>query len=141
MSDVRTMLSEFKKGMETLGKEIPEQLKAFTGFVGTVQKEGALTAKEKELIAVALGIARSCDTCVVARTVSALKAGCTKQQILEAAAMAIAFAGLPAVASSATLLVQTLEEFGSKDTVAVEILEPPGYCRPTQRYLCFFLSP
>jgi len=108
------MLSEFKKGMETLGGEMPEQLKAFSGFVGAAQKEGALTVKEKELLAVALSIARSCDTCVVARTVNALKAGCTKQQLLEAAAMAIAFTGLPAVATAATLLVQTLDEFGKE---------------------------
>jgi alkylhydroperoxidase/carboxymuconolactone decarboxylase family protein YurZ len=44
----------------------------------------------------------------------ALEAGCSRAEILEAAGMAMVFGGGPVLASSATLLLECLDEFAKK---------------------------
>lgn len=76
--------------------EAPEIPKAFAAFFQALMKEGALTVREKELIALAIGLALRCDRCIDAHVEKALKAGATKEQILEAAGVAVMMQGGPA---------------------------------------------
>ena len=70
-------------------------LKAFGGLHQAVMKEGALKTLDKELIALAIGLAVRCENCVYAHIQAALKAGASRDQILETAGVAVMMQGGP----------------------------------------------
>jgi AhpD family alkylhydroperoxidase len=62
----------------------PKPLEAFKAFSASVFADGALPGKAKQLIAVAVAHATQCPYCIRGHTQSALKAGATEQEIMEA---------------------------------------------------------
>lgn len=116
MKDVRQILNDSAYGMETLVGSNPEAWGALTGFIGAAFADGEVSAKTKELIAVGISVFSRCEYCIVGHVVNALKVGCTRQEILEAAAVATGFGGGPAMAYASALLVAALDEF-EKDFV------------------------
>lgn len=62
----------------------------FFDYYGEVFKEGALTAREKSLIALAVSHAVQCPYCIDAYTVDTLEKGCTEEQLMEAVHVASA---------------------------------------------------
>jgi AhpD family alkylhydroperoxidase len=111
MKNPKARLARFRKGVDVLSNQIPETIKSLFGFIETAQKDGVLTTREKELIAIGISIYHRCEDCIVVHVEKALEAGCTRQEILEAAGMGIVFGGGPSLATSATLLLDALEEF------------------------------
>lgn len=63
---------------------VPETSAAFQAFQGKVFADGALDRKTKELIAVAAAHITQCHWCIQAHTRGALRAGATKEQLMEA---------------------------------------------------------
>lgn len=68
----------------------PEQLKAFNDFNVAVFKEGALTIKEKEIVAVAIAHITQCPYCIESHTKKAKKAGASLEELVEAIFVATA---------------------------------------------------
>ena len=62
----------------------PKPLEAFKAFSASVFADGALSGKTKQLIAVAVAHVTQCPYCIRGHTQSALKAGATEQEIMEA---------------------------------------------------------
>ncbi|MGH8114272.1 MAG: carboxymuconolactone decarboxylase family protein [Rhodanobacteraceae bacterium] len=62
----------------------PAPLEAFQDFSRAVFADGALPAVIKQLIAVAVAHTTQCPYCIKGHTKSALKAGATEQQVMEA---------------------------------------------------------
>lgn len=65
----------------------------FFEYYGEVFKEGALTAREKSLIALAVSHAVQCPYCIDAYTTDTLEKGCTEEQMMEAVHVAAAIRG------------------------------------------------
>lgn len=61
---------------------------AFKNLASEIMKDGALSSKEKSLIALACAVAIKCEYCVKAHKENALIAGATMDEIKEAAAVA-----------------------------------------------------
>lgn len=111
MKDVRAMAEATSKGMADFAANKPEIAKAFGQFAGVALSEGAIDLKTKELIAVAIAAYSRCEYCIVGHVNNAFKVGCTKEEILEAAGIAIAFGGGPSSAYVATTLMDAVNEF------------------------------
>ncbi len=62
----------------------PELGEKFFEYYGSVFKEGALTAREKSLIALAVSHAIQCPYCIDAYTVGSMEKGCDEEQMMEA---------------------------------------------------------
>lgn len=62
----------------------PKPLEAFNAFSASVFADGALPGKTKQLIAVAVAHVTQCPYCIRGHTTSALRAGATEQEIMEA---------------------------------------------------------
>ncbi|MEM1325917.1 MAG: arsenosugar biosynthesis-associated peroxidase-like protein [Bacteroidota bacterium] len=58
--------------------------KKFFDYYGEVMKEGALTEREKALIALAVSHAMQCPYCIDAYTSASLQAGADEEQMMEA---------------------------------------------------------
>jgi alkylhydroperoxidase/carboxymuconolactone decarboxylase family protein len=83
-----------------LGKLAPEVYEAFQTFNKEVFKDGALTVKEKELIAVAVAHATECPYCIDVHTKNAKKAGASLEELAEAAFVTAAIEAGGALAHS-----------------------------------------
>ncbi|QTU84338.1 arsenosugar biosynthesis-associated peroxidase-like protein [Xiamenia xianingshaonis] len=77
----------------TMGEEAPELWDAFMNYYGRVFADGALTAREKALIALAVASAVQCPYCIDSYTNSCLEKGCTEEQMTEAIHVANAIRG------------------------------------------------
>lgn len=94
--DVKTWLHEFKKGISKVREQSPEAINGFANMYAKIMQDGALPLKTKELIAVAVGTAVQCDPCIRLHAQKCLDLGCTRQEILEAASVAVMMGGGPA---------------------------------------------
>ncbi len=65
----------------------------FFDYYGDVFKDGALTAREKALIALAVSHTVQCPYCIDAYTSDTLEKGCTEEQMMEAVHVAAAIRG------------------------------------------------
>lgn len=90
VEDVNIMMGE-------LSKHQPESLRHFKAFMGHVLKEGILDTKTKELIAVGTAITARCKYCIALHVKKALAAGANKDEIFEAATVAMMMGGGPAM--------------------------------------------
>ncbi len=87
----------------------PEAMKAWSHFSNTVFKEGALTEKTKQLIAVAVAHVTQCPYCIRSHTKTAMQKGASKQEIMEAIWVAAEMRSGAAVAH-ASLAVDEMEK-------------------------------
>lgn len=76
-----------------IGKDAPQLWKTFQGWYGEVFKPGALTAREKSLIALAVAHAVQCPYCIDAYTRDSLEKGADIEQMTEAVHVAAAIKG------------------------------------------------
>ena len=65
----------------------------FFAYYGSVFAEGALTAREKSLIALAVAHAVQCPYCIDAYTTDTLEKGCSEPEMMEAVHVAAAIRG------------------------------------------------
>jgi AhpD family alkylhydroperoxidase len=109
MNKTKEFFTKFKSDVDKMKAEIPDTLQGFAGLFGKVMKDGALTVKEKELIALGIGVATHCPPCIRSHTQKCLEAGATRQQILEAASVAVVMGGGPAYVHI-PLVMDTLDD-------------------------------
>ena len=67
-----------------IGKDAPDLAKKFFDYYGAVFAEGALTGREKALIALAVAHAVQCPYCIDAYTSSCLEKGSNLEEMTEA---------------------------------------------------------
>jgi AhpD family alkylhydroperoxidase len=78
-----------------LREAIPEVMSAYAGLGAAAMTEGALSAKTKELIALAIAITRECDGCIAAHGRGAARRGATTEEVAEMIGVAINMNGGP----------------------------------------------
>ena len=77
-------------------RELPEVANSFGALFLQIMKEGALTMRQKELIALGIAVALQCEACIRIHVEKCRAAGCSKQEILEASSVAVMMQGGPA---------------------------------------------
>jgi AhpD family alkylhydroperoxidase len=87
----------------------PETQAAFDAFSRTVFAEGALSAKMKQIVAVAVAHVTQCPYCIKGHTKAALRSGATREELMEAIWVAAEMRAGGAYAHSA-LAIATFEE-------------------------------
>ena len=76
-------------------------------------KDGALSKKHKELIAIGVSVVINCESCMQWHIEQAAKDGASKKEVLEAIEVGIEMGGGPATVS-ARFALEILEEFFEK---------------------------
>lgn len=93
-----------------LGKETKEQTLSFGAFMEAVEKDGKVSSKVKEAVALGIAIKAQCKGCIAYHTKKALEKGYTKDEILEIAWVAVLMGGGPSLVYM-TYVKDALEEF------------------------------
>lgn len=115
MKDYPQNLKDIQSVMGKMGREIPGTMRAFSGLHQATQGDGVLNAKTKELIALAIAVNVRCDGCIAFHVHDALKAGATREEIMEALGVAILMGGGPSM-MYAVEAIEALEQFMSVAT-------------------------
>lgn len=110
MARMQDKLEEVMALTRSLRKDYPTETNAFLGFLNKAESGKALGIREKELINVALAIAAQCEWCIAFHVEQAVKAGATRDEIMEAGFMAVIMHGGPAYMFM-TPLLEALDEF------------------------------
>lgn len=105
------LMSELQEGMSLLQEESPELMAAFVHMDQAAYVEGELERKYKELIGVGIALAVRCEYCMNIHVKNALAEGASREEVLEAAAVAVAFGGSPSMAYLSTKIVKALDAF------------------------------
>jgi AhpD family alkylhydroperoxidase len=95
MTSAREVRRELAGPYRELKEHIPDVLDAFDAVHAAVMADGVLSAKVKELIALAIGATRECDGCIASHALGAARRGVTEAEVAEAMAVVIMMNGGP----------------------------------------------
>lgn len=84
--------------------EKPDIMKGFGTLSEAAMRDGVLSRKSKELIALALGVAGHCDACLGFHLQALIKLGATRAEIEEALGVAVYMGGGPSLMYAADAL-------------------------------------
>jgi AhpD family alkylhydroperoxidase len=90
MLNWKEYLGQVLGGIGTIGKTSPDIIKGYQTISSASAKTGLLGSKVNELIALAVAVTVRCDGCIAVHTAAAIKAGATKDEIIEALGTATA---------------------------------------------------
>lgn len=108
----RDLTHALSTSLASLRADQPEWMKAFGALAKASTHDGALSAKTKELIAVALGVAGHCDGCIGFHVHTLVRLGATKLELEEALGIAVYMGGGPSLMYAADAL-RAWEEFAA----------------------------
>ena len=110
MTDHKKALQNYSRSLGRLSREIPNTMKGFNQLGQAALADGAVSVKNKELIALGIGIASRCEGCIQAHVSKAIEAGATKEEMYETIGVAILMSGGPGTVYGA-LAYDIIEEF------------------------------
>ncbi|TYC49516.1 carboxymuconolactone decarboxylase family protein [Rhodobacterales bacterium] len=90
--------------MGEVRKSAPDVAKGFAALAGAAMKDGAIDAKTKELIALAIGITARCDGCLAYHARAAARLGASREEIVEVIGVAVYMGGGPSMIYGAEAL-------------------------------------
>ncbi|MEZ5668462.1 MAG: carboxymuconolactone decarboxylase family protein [Alphaproteobacteria bacterium] len=105
--DWTALTATLSEEMAKVRQGIPETTKAFSALAAAATAEGALDAKTKELVALAIAIAVRCDGCIGFHAKAACRHKASRAEVMETIGMAIYMGGGPSFIYGA----QALEAF------------------------------
>lgn len=100
----REITRSVSSSLAKLRVDTPDVLKAFGALAEAATRDGALTRKTKELIALALGVAGHCDACLGFHLKTLTKLGATRAEVEEALGVAVYMGGGPSLMVAADAL-------------------------------------
>ena len=80
-----------------LSKSKPKTAKGFMTMHQSIEEDSALTAKEKEFVALGIAVSTRCEGCIAAHVGSLIELGATKEEILDIVSVAVVMGGGPAI--------------------------------------------
>lgn len=113
MSDsFKALTGDLTKTLGAMHKSMPDVMQAFGGLSKAATADGALDKKTKELIALAIGIAKQCQGCIGFHTQALVKYGVTREEFQDMLGMAVYMGGGPSLMYAAEAM-QAFEEFSA----------------------------
>jgi len=104
MADVKSELALARARMGAFAKASPALMKGFAEVSRSATAAGRFTAAQKELLAVALAVAKGCDDCILYHADAARRHGAEEAALVEALEVAVEMGGGPAVMYAARAL-------------------------------------
>jgi AhpD family alkylhydroperoxidase len=99
----------YKIGVGHMQDQLPNVVEAYHRFTGECFSEGALSTKQKQLIALGIGLFSNNEVCTFYHVQEALSSGASKEEILETVSVAAAIGGGHALSQGVTRVQQALD--------------------------------
>lgn len=98
------LMHDINDKLALLRKAQPEVLAGFGQMARFAMAEGAVSAKHKELMALAIGVTQHCSGCIAFHVKALIKLGCARAELEEMLAVAVYMGGGPALMYAAEAL-------------------------------------
>jgi len=98
------LIKNINQHLVSLRKSQPDAMQAFGQLARSSMVEGSVSAKHKELMALAIGITQHCSGCIGFHVKALIKLGCTRQELEEMLAVCVYMGGGPALMYTAEAL-------------------------------------
>lgn len=95
--DYAQITGAINEGLGGLRGHAGDTLAAFSNLSKAATADGALDKKTKELIALAIGVAKQCDGCIGFHTKALQRLGATDEEVAEALGMCVYMGGGPSL--------------------------------------------
>jgi len=109
--DPRLIIQEEEEGAEIWAKLDPKRWELYDKYYAEVYTPGALDVKTKELIAAACSLIVDCKYCLAYHIREAIKAGATREELMEMGFVAGAQGGGPVMAYAMVHLKDAIDAF------------------------------
>ena len=90
MKDINANLAQLRQAQ-------PEAMSGFAKLAQASMAEGAISAKHKELIALAIGISQRCSGCIGFHVKALIRLGCTRAELEEMLTICVYLGGGPSL--------------------------------------------
>src|SRR6476620_9038646 len=97
-------LYEYKAGLGVFTQRMPSLAQYYNAFTEECFKEGALSKKDKQLIALGISLYSQDEYCIIYHVKGCLDEGANEQEILEAVGVTAAFGGGASMSQAVTLV-------------------------------------
>jgi AhpD family alkylhydroperoxidase len=115
-TDYLELRNHLEERLTQFGHEMPGPMSGFARLHKKAMEDGALSAKVKELMALAISIAVGCEGCIAYLTYDAIQVDATRPELLETIRVGVMMAGGPGTIYAAHAL----------DAVEQLLAEPPA---------------
>jgi len=95
--DWKAELATIRAEMANYAGKQPPSYQGFGALHGASLAEGALSTKQKELISLAIGIARQCSYCIGLHVQACIAAGATRAEVEETVNVSVLMGGGPSL--------------------------------------------
>jgi AhpD family alkylhydroperoxidase len=95
MDHVHELSKELQPKAKAMRELVPEVFSGYVQMSRAAMGDGSLTAKHKELIALAIAATRECDGCIAAHARKAAGSGASREEVAEAMGVVIMMNGGP----------------------------------------------
>ena len=109
----REILDQLRQPTRDLREHIPSVFEGHASLNRAAFADGVLDAKTKELIALAIAVAKQCDGCIASHARGAARRGATAAEVAEALGVAIVMDGGPGIVH-APRAFEAFQEFAAK---------------------------
>ncbi len=109
----KQLTQDLSKAVGTLRAAQPNTLEGFSAMSKAAMEPGVLSAIDKELMALSIGVATHCDGCIGFHVKALVRLGASYEQLTETLAVAVYMGGGPSLMYAADS-VRAWEEFGGK---------------------------
>jgi AhpD family alkylhydroperoxidase len=111
--DHTALIKNINENLVPLRKTQTEAMQGFAQLARSSMGAGAVSAKHKELIALAIGITQHCSGCIGFHVKALIKMGCTRQELEEMLTVCVYMGGGPA-------LMYTAEAISAFETMSAD---------------------
>lgn len=96
MAAASTTIEDLRRPTRELQAAIPDVWSGFGALHRAALADGSLSARTKELIALAISVAKQCDGCIAHHAKAAARRGATPAEVAETLGVVLLMAGGPA---------------------------------------------
>jgi AhpD family alkylhydroperoxidase len=97
-------MTDMRKALRALNATIPEATRDFGALTSTVKHSGALSVRDKELVALGIAIAMRCEPCIGFHVEALHRAGGTREELADVLGVALQMGGGPSLMYAAKTL-------------------------------------
>ncbi|MRG85680.1 carboxymuconolactone decarboxylase family protein [Salinibacillus xinjiangensis] len=114
MSYIEEAIVDYKEGATRFQDRLPEMTKGFFDFTDACFKEGAISQKHKQLMALGIAIYAQDEYCIMYHAKGAVEHGASEEEVMEAIAVTTALGGGAAFSQGVTLAMETFDHYHMK---------------------------
>ena len=115
-TDYIELRQQIEERLAQFGREMPGPMTGFARLHKKAVEDGELSAKVKEMMALAISIAVGCEGCIAYHAHDAIQAGATRPELLETISVGVMMAGGPGTIYAAHAL-DAVEQFLAESLV------------------------